>query len=157
MSRLPLPRVLVRPALALVHRLRLAWWRWRRASVRGCLVAAFDPQGQVLLVRHSYHRRDTWMLPGGGLSHNEDPVSAGVRELREETGCTLNDATHRGTQVVDRNGWTNRLELVHGTTRDTPRADGREIMAAAFFNVQALPADTSATTRTVLAHLASER
>jgi hypothetical protein len=36
-------------------------------------------------------------------------------------------------------GWTNRIELVWGTTTDSPRADGREILDAAFFPLDALP------------------
>ena len=37
---------------------------------------------EILMVRH----RTFWTLPGGGINPGEDPSSAAVRELWEETG-----------------------------------------------------------------------
>jgi 8-oxo-dGTP diphosphatase len=44
---------------------------------------------QVLLVRHSKHDRDYWLLPGGGVEGGEQLEDALRRELREE--CDLDD------------------------------------------------------------------
>lgn len=44
-----------------------------------------DGEGRVLLVRTRL-RSDTWELPGGQVEAGEDPVTALVREIREETG-----------------------------------------------------------------------
>jgi 8-oxo-dGTP pyrophosphatase MutT (NUDIX family) len=60
--------------------------RYSAGMTLGVRVAAFDDQGQVLLLRHSY--RPGWHLPGGGVDLGESAVDAAVRELREETGCT---------------------------------------------------------------------
>lgn len=144
------PRPIHRAALRTAHALRLWCWRRLRRTVRGCNVIAANPAGEVLLVRHSYHARDVWMLPGGGLDREESPLDTARRELVEETGCLLDHARHLGTVVLDRNGWTNAIELVSGETRDTPVADGREIEEARFFAPDALPESTSASVRAMI-------
>lgn len=145
-----LPRPIHRNALRAAHALRLWWWRRIARSVRGCNVIAANPAGEVLLVRHSCHARNIWMLPGGGLGRNESPLAAAARELFEEAGCKLEHAEHLGTVLLDRKGWTNAIELVVGTTRDSPAADGREIEEARFFAPDALPATTSEAVRAMI-------
>jgi 8-oxo-dGTP diphosphatase len=49
----------------------------------GCVLV--DPDGRVLLVRHTYGRHN-WELPGGGGLPGEPPDETASRELREETG-----------------------------------------------------------------------
>jgi 8-oxo-dGTP pyrophosphatase MutT (NUDIX family) len=130
--------------LRLVHGARLRWWRLSKHEVRGTNVMAFDPQGRLLLVRHSYHQRDIWMLPGGGLRKGEEPVQTGARELAEETGCILQDAQWLASMLNEmESGWNNRIELITGTTHDQPRADGRELDDAAFFALDRLPQNIS--------------
>lgn len=145
-----LPRPIHRAALRSAHALRLWWWRRLRRSVRGCNVIAANPAGEVLLVRHSYHARDVWMLPGGGLDREESPLDTARRELVEETGCVLDKAWHLDTVTLDRKGWTNVIELVAGETRGSPVADGREIEEARFFPPDALPASTSAAVQAMI-------
>ena len=127
-----------RVALRLANVLREHWWRLRRPLLRGCRVVALDPQGRVLLVRHSYGNRN-WLLPGGGIGGGEEPIDAGMRELAEETGCRL--AEPRLLIVLEQHlsGATNQVHIVFGRTLDTPQADNREIVAAAFFAPEALP------------------
>ena len=43
-----------------------------------------DDHGRVLLVQHRNHGR--WLQPGGSIEPHEDPASAAVREIGEETG-----------------------------------------------------------------------
>lgn len=46
-------------------------------------------KGNVLLLKSNY--KETWQLPGGGVDDRESPETAGVRELYEETGLTINE------------------------------------------------------------------
>lgn len=135
-----LPAPLHRSLLRAGQRVRLRVWGLLGREVRGCHVLAFDPAGRVMLVRHSYHEPERWLLPGGGLARGEDPAATGARELAEETGCRLDGACWIGTDLrAMPGGWRNRVELVTGRTSGTPRPDGREISEAAFFSLDALP------------------
>ena len=133
-----IPAPLHRTGLRLAHALRRQWWRIAKVQLNGCRVLAFDSDGQVMLIRHSYGSGN-WMLPGGGIGRGEDPLLAALRELREETGCELVDA--RLLWVVDEPlyGTVNRVHVVTGTVNGTPRGDGREVIDLAFFAPDALP------------------
>lgn len=134
-----LPAGLHRLVLRCGQPLRLAWWRWRGRQVRGVGVVALSADGRVVLIRHSYHHPERWMLPAGGLRPGEDPAVTAARELAEETGCRLHDAQWFASHDSNRGGFVNRIELVAGHTHDMPRADGRELLAAALFDPDHLP------------------
>jgi 8-oxo-dGTP pyrophosphatase MutT (NUDIX family) len=137
-----IPAPLHRAAFRAAHRLRLLWWRLRRPRIRGVRSLAFDGEGKVLLVRHSYGSGN-WMLPGGGLGRNEDPVAGAVRELAEEVGCGFGGA--RLVEVLEEplSGATNHVHLVTGRTSDTAQGDRREVIAAQFFDPGSWPPDLS--------------
>jgi ADP-ribose pyrophosphatase YjhB (NUDIX family) len=63
------------------------WWFVSRPHTLGVKVVVRCGE-QVLVVRHTYARRDQWDLPGGFLRPGEDPEPALRRELREEIGVT---------------------------------------------------------------------
>ncbi len=52
----------------------------------GAAVVVFNEQDEILLLKHAYHGRYPWALPGGWVNRRETPDVAVVRELREETG-----------------------------------------------------------------------
>jgi 8-oxo-dGTP pyrophosphatase MutT (NUDIX family) len=150
LSRLPPP--LHRALLRIAQPLRLRIWGLLRREVRGCGVLAFDAEGRLLLVRHSYHEPDRWLLPGGGLARGEDPAVTGARELLEETGCRLGGGVWFSADLrMMPGGWVNRVELVAGQARGEPRADGREIAEAAFFPLDGLPPTTGSVVHVALA------
>ncbi len=157
-----LPPSLHRALLRIGQPVRLAVWGLLRREMCGCGVLAFDSAGHLLMVRHSYHKRDRWLLPGGGLARGEDPVSAGTRELLEESGCHLKAGAWIGTDLRKMpGGWINRIELVAGSAEGVPHPDGREIAEAAFFPLDDLPPATGEVVHVALAiwrgWLASER
>jgi 8-oxo-dGTP pyrophosphatase MutT (NUDIX family) len=147
-----IPPGLHRWALRTAQPWRLRLWGLLRREVEGIMVLGFDEAGRLLLVRHSYHLPDQWLVPGGGRAAGEDPVHAGRREMAEEAGCTLHEA-HWVGQVLRRmpEGWTNRIELVAGRITGTPHADGREIIEVALHHPDALPVNTSAAVHQYLA------
>ncbi len=131
---------------------RLRLWGVLRREVKGIMVLGFADDGRVLLVRHSYHLSDQWLVPGGGRATGEDPLAAAAREMAEETGCTLHEARLLGEGLRTMpHGWTNRTALVSGRISGTPRADGREIVEVALYPPDALPANASASVRGYLA------
>lgn len=77
--------------VALLRRLyRVAWRGVQLRSMLGyrgdgvkCLLVH---EGKVLMVRHTYGRREVWYLPGGGVHRGEPPLDAAAREMEEELG-----------------------------------------------------------------------
>lgn len=133
-----IPKPVHRVLLVQAHRVRLVWWRIRKPLLLGCRVLAFDGAGRILLVRHSYGS-GRWLLPGGGIARGETPIAAALRELAEETACALEDPREIGVIEEPLAGTTNRVHVISGRARGTPKGDGREIVAAQFFALDALP------------------
>jgi 8-oxo-dGTP pyrophosphatase MutT (NUDIX family) len=141
-----IPKRLHRLAYRLAHALRRVWWRVARPRVSGCRVLAFDGEGRVLLVRHSYGSGN-WMAPGGGLKRGEDPLPAAARELAEECGCRLEDAWRVALVEEPLNGATNAVHVIAGRAVGEAVPDGREVIDARFFAPEALPQPMSALLR----------
>ncbi len=135
-----IPRSLHRVLLIQAHRVRLVWWRIRKPLLLGCRVLAFDGEGRVLLVRHSYGS-GRWLLPGGGIARGETPLAAALRELGEETACALEDPREIAVIEEPLAGTINRVHVITGRACGVPHGDGREIVAAEFFALDALPPD----------------
>jgi len=135
-----IPAPLHRAGLKIAHGLRKLWWAMRRPHLVGCRVLALDAAGCVLLVRHSYGS-GRWSMPGGGIGRNEDPVTAALRELREETGFTLIDARELMVAVEQLSGARNQVHIVAGQASGELQPDGREVIEARFFPPDGLPDD----------------
>ncbi|WP_338243206.1 NUDIX domain-containing protein [Aurantiacibacter hainanensis] len=144
----PLHRALYRAG----HGLRRIFLRHLAGEVHGCCIIGRDPDGSVLLVRHSYGP-PVWAFPGGGMRQGEDALAAALRELREELDCTLHDPVHLGVQRNEFLGSINHVRVVTGQVAGVPTPDMREVVEARFFPLDALPENRSRTVHKRLAML----
>ena len=133
-----LPAPLHRVGLRAAHACRKIWWRIATPRLNGCRVLARDGAGRLLLIRHSYGT-GAWMPPGGGVDRGEDPVAAGRRELAEEVGLELHDARCVASSEDTLHGAGNAVHIIAGRVTGPARPDGREIIEAGFFAMDALP------------------
>jgi 8-oxo-dGTP pyrophosphatase MutT (NUDIX family) len=119
--------------------LRMLWWRIARPHVHGAKVVVLGPGRTVLLIRHSYASPELWMLPGGGVKRGEDPSVAAAREVREETGIAVATLRLHGAFLETARGARNHISIFVAEGTGEPRCDGREIIAAAWHPLDALP------------------
>ncbi len=131
-------------------------WRFTRGMTLGVRGAAIDPENRVCLVRHTY--MDGWHLPGGGVEPGETALEAMTREFREETGIVLDPGATpvlHGFYFNDRASKRDHVALyvARAFTVPVPKTPDREIAAAAFFPLDALPPETTPATRARLAEI----
>jgi 8-oxo-dGTP pyrophosphatase MutT (NUDIX family) len=87
-------------------------------------VLALTPDHRLVMVNQFRYGTDafSWEIPGGMIDAGEDPVAAGVRELREETGYAGESARLLGSVNPNPAIMNNRchLVLVEGVVLDGP-------------------------------------
>lgn len=133
-----IPVPLHRLALRVAHRLRGQVRRWLKPNLSGVSLIAVDEEGRMLLVRRSYGS-GAWSLPGGGLKRGEAPEACMRRETREELGCELFALEPLAPFRENLSGAPHVAYLFVGQLAGHPRPDGREILEARFFALDALP------------------
>ncbi len=139
---------LLHTAYRVAQTLRLIYWRVFQPKVYGAKTVVIDDQRRVLLIRHSYSKQHLFMLPGGGVGRDEDPALAAAREVREETGIIVTDLRLHGTFLDTAKGAQNHISIFAASSAGgDPRVDGREILEAAWFPVDDLPANVSSASR----------
>ncbi|MDE1467655.1 NUDIX hydrolase [Aurantiacibacter sp. D1-12] len=133
-----IPAWIQRPLMPAASKLRSLWRSVSRPTLYGVSVALFDDQGRLLLVRHSYGTRK-WAMPAGGIGKREDPEAGLRREIREELAITLHDVRLVRQTVDQLQGLDNHVWFFTATAKDPPQPDMREVIAAQFFALDALP------------------
>lgn len=104
-------------------------------------VLALTPDHRLVMVNQFRYGTDafSWEIPGGVIDHGEDPVAAGVRELREETGYTGKSARLLGSVHPNPAIMNNRCHLV--LVEDVVLAEALEWDTDEEIEVAAIPVD----------------
>jgi 8-oxo-dGTP diphosphatase len=136
------------------HTALRAYWFVRRPRVQGvkCVLSSGE---QILLVRHTYGRRE-WDLPGGLVKRDEPPIDAARREMHEELGVEIETWVPLGAmQTIV----YHRLDNMHCFQAELadPRLtiDRGELAAVGWFTRTGLPPDLSGLVPTILTRLES--
>jgi 8-oxo-dGTP pyrophosphatase MutT (NUDIX family) len=125
------------------------YWFLVRPDVVGvkCVVTSGD---DVLLVRHTYGRRD-WDLPGGSAKRREVPVDAARREMREELGRDIEDWVALGKLSVSIDHHRDNLHVFQAALPDRRvELDLTELADAQWFPLSAPPAKVGRYVRPIL-------
>lgn len=133
-------------AIRIAHPLRKIYWRIAKPEGFGVKVMAFDADGRLLLVRHSYGRSDLWMLPGGAIDKGEEAEAAAIRELKEETALDAINLTLFAHYLNNWEGKRDHVALFSCAVDGTLQIDKQEIIEARFFTLDTLPESISAAT-----------
>lgn len=107
------------------------------------LVVARTREGKLLLIRQFRMGADAfcWELPGGIMDAGEDPVTAGLRELREETGYVAESGRVLGHARPNPAILNNHCHIVF-IDQVEPHPDGTDWDAHEEIEVRPLPQKT---------------
>jgi ADP-ribose pyrophosphatase YjhB (NUDIX family) len=107
------------------------------AGVNGVLLNA---EGKILLVKHVYHPKHPWGLPGGWVDRMEEPADTVVREFREEMGLEI--VIVRPILIQKGQFWGSHLDMafwVKVGSENAPIRLSPELLAYDWFAADALP------------------
>ena len=143
--------------LNIAARIRRRLYGLLRLRTRGVKVMLFGAKGRLLLIRHNYGDRESWLLPGGGVRPWEEPEKAAIRELREELGVTAKRLKLLATYYSEAEGKRDTIHLFEAHCPGEVTPDNWEVAEARWADPAALPGQTSAATRRRVAEWRGER
>jgi 8-oxo-dGTP pyrophosphatase MutT (NUDIX family) len=138
----------------LLRRIFHFYWRIARGMTLGVRGVVLDGDDRVFLVKHSYVAG--WHLPGGGVEAGETFLEALRRELIEEGQIELTDEPVLHGLFF--NGHVSRRDhvavyVIRQFRQDRLPKPNREIIDCGFYDVAALPAETTQGTRLRIAEV----
>lgn len=108
----------------------------------GTAIVLLDDQDRVLLLKHVFHPGSPWGIPGGWLNRGENPETAVVREIMEETGL---EARVSRLLHVRQHDFPRHLEIIYqGHVAGGQLKLSAEIEEAGWFSLDQLPPIASA-------------
>ncbi|MCL2448697.1 MAG: NUDIX hydrolase [Polyangiaceae bacterium] len=117
------------------YQMMRAYWRLRRPTTHGSLVAVWNA-GEVLLVRNSYV--SYYSLPGGYVRPGETGRDAALRELLEEVGISAksSDLVPLREETHDWEGKHDHVHIFSLTVGARPdvKVDHREVVEASWYS-----------------------
>jgi len=125
-----------------------------RPMTLGVRAIALDANGRVFLVRHTY--LPGFYLPGGGVERNETALASLERELEEEGRIALDEPPRLiGFFHNPRHSRRDHvaLYLAKNVRQTATRKPDWEIAECGFYALDALPEETTASTRARLDEL----
>ena len=145
--------VSTRFGLAVLHR----YFLLIRGMTLGVRVLVQNPEGEILLVQHTY--LPGWHLPGGGVDHGEEAREAALREVYEECGINdLKDLRHLKILFNKNISKRDHVVIYSATTSEKLETlNNLEIRSAKFFSLEDLPADVDEMCITALDEINSFR
>jgi len=147
-----------RPFEPAIRRVLHFYRRFAHGLTLGVRGMAIDGTGRIFLVKHSYV--SGWHLPGGGVEPGETVLGALARELREEGNIELAEtpalfAIYLNRRTAPRDHVA--LYVVRSFHQSAPPRPNSEIVAHGFFARNALPEDTTLSTRARIAEVLEGR
>jgi ADP-ribose pyrophosphatase YjhB (NUDIX family) len=107
---------------------------WGRFGAAGLLIT--DGARVVLQHRAAWtHEGGTWAVPGGARDSHEDPVTAALREVAEETTVDPAHVSPFAQWVDDHGGWSYTTVLAHTTTHGGLAPANAESVAVSWWSV----------------------
>jgi 8-oxo-dGTP diphosphatase len=104
-------------------------WPGRRV---GAAAVILDEREWVLLVRHTYGRLN-WEIPGGASEPGESVIETALREVREETGLTVEAERLTGVYYDPEHDAHHFVFACRSVRGGEPVASSDEISACAFW------------------------
>lgn len=72
-------------------------FEYRNPDISGSVVHIENEKGETLLLKRGKKSRlQGWCLPGGRIDEGEEPKTAAIRELKEESGIKVKDVKYVG-------------------------------------------------------------